>query len=115
MTTTAKAWMIDKDLINTDIEVGTWGNQNGVCLMRGGKVKGTTHKNETVCPALDSDLSVKFRIKDDDGELYYEGRMTHALADSPDVLRPLDDFATPNAGATTLEIWSNVKNDWDIV
>lgn len=114
-------WGITKDHLNEpdgcssatmESEVGTWGNKNGVCLIRGGKVKGTTHAKESTHAAS---LVVPFRIKDDDGELYYTGKMTKELADSPDVLLPLDDFAMPNAGATTLELWNDKTNSWEAV
>lgn len=114
-----KAWKITKDLGNAadspENETGTWGNLNGTCLIRGGKVKGITHAGESICPATDEQLTVKFRLKDDDGEVCYEGKMTHELADSHEILRPLDDFAEGNVGCTNMEIWSNVKNDWDLV
>jgi len=118
--TTLKAWKIDADMQffapgGEYDHKGTWGNENGACLIRNGKVKCVTHKGESICSVNDADLDTRFRITDDDGEIYYEGRMTHALADAHDILRPLDDFATPNDGATTLQLWSNVKNDWESV
>ena len=39
----------------------------------------------------------KFEIYDDDGELYYEGYLVGG-----DGFEPLDDFGTPNAGATEI-------------
>ena len=41
----------------------------------------------------------RFRILDDDGELYYHGRLYGGTG-----FEPLWDFAMPNAGATTIEI-----------
>ncbi len=110
------AWRIDKDTISgTPIpgtiaqtnEAGTWGDQNGVHR----HINGKGHP----CTIPDSEFTVPFRIKDGDGEVYYEGKMTHALADSHQILMPLDDFAMPNAGATDLEIWSNVAKSWEPV
>lgn len=45
-----------------------------------------------------------FRLKDDDGELYYSGRF---LGDSlsGEAFAPLDDFGMPNAGCTTIEYY----------
>ena len=40
----------------------------------------------------------KFRMYDDDGELYYEGYLLHG-----DGFEPLDDFGTPNAGAVDIK------------
>ena len=46
----------------------------------------------------------RFRIRDDDGELYYEGIMVVAPEDGEDAgFRPLWDFGMPNAGATAIE------------
>lgn len=109
-------WKIDKDLISGPVipgtiaqtnEAGTWGDLEGVRRHINGKGR--------PCTIPDSEFTVPFRIKDGDEEIYYEGRMTHALADSCEILRPLDDFATPNAGATDLEIWSNVAKNWEPV
>jgi hypothetical protein len=108
-----KAWMILADHFNPfgpETEIGTWGGMDGVCCVRGGKTVGTTHKGETGLDGINKFQTVpiadmvKFRLKDDDGELCYSGVMTPELADSPDILIPLDDYATPMAGATTLEI-----------
>lgn len=44
-----------------------------------------------------------FRIYDDDGELYYAG--VYGEGDNPgdeDQFAPLDEFGTPNAGATEI-------------
>lgn len=49
-----------------------------------------------------------FRMYDDDGELYYSGRII-GHGTYPDLgeeaFRPLDDFGTPNAGATEIRYW----------
>ena len=47
----------------------------------------------------------EFRMWDDDGELYYTGRLA-TLADEPDdeaQMAPLDDFGGPNAGAVVIK------------
>jgi hypothetical protein len=41
-----------------------------------------------------------FRMYDDDGDLYYEGY--YLGGDGEDMFFPLDDFGTPNAGATEI-------------
>ncbi len=46
----------------------------------------------------------KFRMYDDDGELYYEG-----LSSVKDVFQPLDDFGTPNAGCTEIKYLTDGK------
>jgi hypothetical protein len=47
-----------------------------------------------------SELKHRFRLLDDDGEVYYEGRS----GDDSD-FRPLEDFGRGNAGATTIQYW----------
>lgn len=49
-------------------------------------------------PVLNDTLS-KFKMLDDDGNLYYVGW----IAGEYDLTEPLDDFGTPNAGAVYLE------------
>lgn len=69
-------------------------------------------------PDLEADLEVQlgheFRIYDDDGELYYTGRLvTDPPADDPWELEdnvlfaPLDDYGTPGAGATEIRYKRN--------
>ena len=50
-------------------------------------------------PAFDPsrELPFKFRMKDGDGEVYYEGRSDEEDFD------PLDDLGTPDAGCTSIE------------
>ena len=55
----------------------------------------------------------KFRIKDDDGKLYFEGVMVITPEDGDDAeFRPLDDFGTPNAGATSIE-YQRPDGSWE--
>lgn len=49
----------------------------------------------------------KFRMRDDDGELYYEG--VYVPGDGSDPFQPLDCFGRPNAGCTTIEYWVDGK------
>lgn len=78
-------WIIDRDFIaDTNAQPGTNANAVGVAGPRGYAGDG-------------SELACQFRIRDDDGEIYYEGR-----ADS-ETFDPLEDFGTPNAGATHIE------------
>ncbi|WP_230683083.1 hypothetical protein, partial [Streptococcus pneumoniae] len=76
------------------------------------------HNGSAFCPILEAEFTLnghKFRLLNDDGDIDYEGIMTHELADSPDILAPLDDFAMPNVGSTTLQLWSNVSEKWESV
>jgi hypothetical protein len=81
-------WVIDTDHIADKTKPEkTNANAVGVVGPRGYKGDG-------------SELTHKFRMKDDDGELYYEGR-----SDDDSSFDPLDHFGGPNAGATTIEYW----------
>lgn len=48
-----------------------------------------------------------FRLLDDDGTVYYWGR---CLAED---FSPLDDYGTPNAGATTIQYRNEATGAWE--
>ena len=48
--------------------------------------------------SMDSEMTWKFQMFDDDGELYYEGVQTENAEDAP-----LYDFGLPNAGCTIIK------------
>jgi len=50
--------------------------------------------------SLEDEMVARFRMYDDDGEMYYEGIATPD--DGEDGFAPLDDFGTPNAGCTEI-------------
>lgn len=58
----------------------------------------------------DKDLVIRFRMYDDDGILYYEGR-----ADEDTSFEPLDDFGMPNAGCTYIKYWNDDEQKWETV
>ena len=83
------AWIIDKDLIaEPGAEPGT--NDNAVGVMGPRSYRGDG-----------SELKHRFRMLDDDGKVYYEGRCSSDNDDN--ALGPLDDFGEPNAGCTTIQ------------
>lgn len=47
---------------------------------------------------------VKFRMSDDDGEIYYYGYSNDSSS-----FDPLDDFGMPNAGCTDIEYYEDGK------
>lgn len=53
----------------------------------------------------------RWRCKDDDGEIYYEGR--YIGTDEADGFGPLHDFAQPDAGATTIEYLNPATGQWE--
>ena len=80
-------WIIDIDHIgDPKAKPGTLQNAVGLMGPRGYGGDG-------------SELTHKFRLLDDDGIVYYEGR-------SRDIgFGPLSDFGQPNAGATAIQYW----------
>ena len=75
-------WYISKDKIDDGRAVDAWnGDAESI----------DTAKQRCKC---------KFRMSDDDGEIYYYG-----YSDDDSDLDPLDDFGMPNAGCTTIEYY----------
>ena len=57
-----------------------------------------------------------FRLKDDDGELYYEGRIILANDhEGDDEFAPLDEWGKPNAGCTTIEYQNPKTGAWEVL
>jgi hypothetical protein len=52
--------------------------------------------------ALAHEKGTRFKIYDDDGELYYSGRFWSDGTNGDDDFGPLDDYGAPNAGATEI-------------
>lgn len=89
-----RGWIIDRDVLAEDCPEEERPkapcNDNAV-----GMVGPSSYKGDG------SDLTHKFRMLDDDGEVMYEGRS--ASCDDEDAFGPLDDFGEPNAGATRID------------
>lgn len=117
-------WVIDTDLLAdpTD-EPGT--NLNAV------GVKGPSGIDPALEARLDAGEGHRFRIYDDDGELYYEGRFVSTEEVEPVAVRsphfrlpicggtmpetafgPLHDFGSPNAGATDIRYLTGRNGVW---
>lgn len=77
------AWIITKDLINDD--------------KRRKGCKSIDFKNQKEC-------TERFKMLDDDGEVYYEG-----LATPDAVFAPLYDLGMPDAGCTEIQYYKNGK------
>jgi len=52
----------------------------------------------------DQKLAHKFRLLDDDGEVYYKGRSSDNSS-----FAPLDDYGMPNAGCTEIQYLNHGK------
>lgn len=93
-------WIITRDYLFEENEkhpVEGIENKSDVGIIGGSDTKYT--KEEILSKG------VLFRMKDDDGELYYEGKLLGGYG-----FEPLDDFGTPNAGCTS--IWYKEKMKW---
>lgn len=87
-------WKIDRDLIDLKL-AGTVGPR-GI--------------DPAIEEALEAGKGQKFRLKDDDGTVYCEGRLVGKGADG---FEPLDDFGMPGLGCTEIEYWENGK--WELL
>lgn len=89
------SWVITRDFLNEN-DVGVCGPSDvGVCGPRD-------------CEMSPGDIRSKgnkFRMYDDDGELYYEGYICGDYSG----LEPLDDFGMPNAGCTEIRYFKGTK------
>jgi hypothetical protein len=92
-------WIIDRDHLSG---IGEYSYEG---------MTGPTYRR----PGLDAQLrrgeGEKFVMRDDDGELYYSGRIVGEYTG----FEPLDDFGTPSAGATTISMWNPVTKSWEEV
>jgi len=81
------SWYINEDKIDGGDSVGQW---NSALLL-------TLEDVKAVC-------KYKFRLLDDDGEVYYKG-----FSGNNSSFSPLDDFGMPNAGCTDIQYFENGK------
>ena len=89
------AWTITKDNIAEPIaRPGT--NCNAV-----GIVGGSRGARLTAQQIIEHPDAKRFRMLDDDGEIYYEGFLVG------DEFAPLDNFGEPNAGCTSIQVQEN--------
>ena len=56
---------------------------------------------------IDEEMPNTFMMYDDDGVCYYEGITDADLENGDKVFAPLEDFGSPNAGATRIDYWIN--------
>lgn len=95
--TAAYGWVIDTDHYpDKDAPEGTNANATGVM--------GPGNISSSVKDRLRNGEGRQFRMFDDDGDLYYSGRIiTPADEEGGEMdFAPLDDFGQPNAGATEI-------------
>lgn len=96
-------WVITKDKIaDPDAESGSFQNAIGLTGPRG-----ATNSADFI-----QKNGEKFRMKDDDGEIYYYGYlMIHKEETGEEEFAPLYDFGMPNAGCTSIE-YKDKNGNW---
>lgn len=87
------AWMIDTDEVGDGSDAGTVGPSTITPLTEMVLRRGL--------PVSDGWEVLTFQLFDDDGEMYYTGRLL--TDDEASFYAPLDDFGRPHAGATSIE------------
>jgi hypothetical protein len=93
------AWIITKDKIESDAK----------------GVTGPRTASEADIKRLQAGEGKRFRMLDDDGEIYYYGRQLETSdADkgyyAENEFAPLDNFGTPNAGCTEIQFDNGAKD-----
>jgi hypothetical protein len=95
-------WVVDTDHIDTGA-AGT---------------RGPSDIPDQAVEQLDRGEGMRWRVRDDDGELYYSGRLVLSGGRSDgydsEMFGPLDDFGAPNAGAVTIE-YQNKTGEWEVL
>lgn len=89
-------WIITRDLIDDD---------EGVT--------GPSLVSQEIGSRLGAGEGRAFRMRDDDGEIYYYGR--YLGPDDERLFGPLDDFGMPNAGCTSIEYKHATLDQWETI
>lgn len=101
-------WTITKDHL-ADPDAPQPSNLNAVGIV------GPRNAKMTAEEIIQHPQGRRFRMKDDDGEVYYEGIMVVTPEDGDEgEFRPLWDFGMPNAGATTIE-YEGPDGSWKVL
>jgi hypothetical protein len=108
-------WVIMRDLIDPDDPCVGYGQVQGNADDTQASFEAVIGRTVYVSTELSSDLvrdSVAFRLRDDDGEVYYEGRIRRDWLDDDRAFLPLA-WAEANAGCTIMEFRNGRR--WDIL
>jgi hypothetical protein len=108
------AWIITKDKIT---DGGTEGTNLNARMLIGPGIATPGDKARLL-----TGEGRRFRLLDDDGEIYYYGRQLiesecteeyeEGMFGGDSELAPLDDFGRPNAGCTQIEIYDPETKKW---
>ena len=95
-------WIITDDYISADLGSVDFAACNAVNLL------GPRNIAPEAREALADGGGDVFRMKDDDDEIYYKGRIVGDF----DGFEPLDNYGTPGSGCTSIEYWDTKKVEW---
>lgn len=123
-TETEYAWVVTKSYIEDEIPLDDWGK-----LSKGVDVSGPSWSGPHNATDRQLELAAKegipFRMYDDDKILYYSGRCwsadgvgdgsTGVLGLGEEFFGPLEDFGTPNAGATDIKYFNKHTKKWELL
>lgn len=99
-------WIILKDVISKD-------EPQYNCELRGSLPKNLQNEDEKAKREWAKTLPFEFRLFDDDGELYYEGRCGDLeAADGDNAFAPLD-WAEANDGCTRMDYRKVGEQEWE--
>lgn len=91
-------WVITKDLLGEEDDA----DRSAVGVM------GPRNITAPTADALKRGQGRKFRMLDDDGEVYYYGLLIHPDGEG---FEPLDDFGMPDSGCTDIQ-FKNPAGEW---
>lgn len=110
-------WIIDKDKIASEQDKAD--NPDGKSNLHAIGLVGPRSISKKCEAALQAGEGIKFKMYDDDGELYYIGRYLEdpELAEGvwEDEFQPLDNFGSPNAGCTMIKYRSPETKKWELL
>lgn len=108
MTTSNYAWIIDRDRLAEEEGPQYQLDNPSPCNDNAVGMTGPRNIGDNDLDALmTGGKGQRFRILDDDDEVYYEGRIILAASamNGEEMFGPLDDFGAPNAGCTSIQYW----------
>ena len=100
MTTTEHGWIIDQDYIDEGGAVG---------------IHGPSSISPKIVERLRAGEGEKFRLRDDDKILYFEGRLIDPVGSEETAFSPLNDFGMPSYGCTIQEYFDEKESSWKIL
>lgn len=98
------SWVITKDHINSGADDQPL--ETGFYFPRSADAK--------VIDFLRNGGGVEFQLVDDDGIVYFTGRMTQRQFDSDCMDEPLFSWAMPSYGCTMLYLYDDVTKTWQV-